>query len=98
MEWFYSVEFYVVAVTCAILLVGMIFNPPIPARAFTYIYQAIVAFRDTYHSDEEKDEPQVLTISSTPEGKVNVYHKAVLLPSDAAVNLVLDIQGDKVKI
>ena len=39
---FTSVEFYTIAVTAAILIVGFIFNPSRQSPALTYIYTATV--------------------------------------------------------
>lgn len=95
MEWFSSVEFYILAITCAVFIVGLVFDPPMAEKAFTYIYRAIVNSREENLIEDEEDE---IIISSDSEGRAVVRHKGVRIPEGIDINIVVDVQGNKVKI
>lgn len=92
MEWFSSVEFYILAITGALLLVGAVFNPPASDRAYAYIYEGAV---DSCAQALAETGKAMLTVEALPDGNVVFRNTGVMLPPGSSVNITVEVQGDK---
>ena len=90
---FTSVEFYTIAVTVAILIVGFIFNPSRRSPAMTYIYAASVDFTTDAHADGK-----MLEIESLDDFTLLVRRRGAPLPEGSTAYINADIVDDKLTL
>lgn len=91
---FTSIEFYTIAITVAILLVGFIFKPAEHAPAQTYIYAANIEQANPLDNQDEK----YVEIESCDNGTVIIRRKNVELPAESIAHITVDIVDDKLTI
>lgn len=91
---FTSVEFYTIAVTAAILIVGFIFNPSRQSPALTYIYAATI--EPAKHP--EATDGSGLTIESLDDGTLLVVRRGVQLPEGSTAHVDADLIDDKLTL
>lgn len=92
MDIFGSVEFYVVTITTAILLLGFILHPSKTEEAQTHFYTG-----KCIASVQEKS-CQQLIIESNLSGEVTFIHTNLDIPCKTGVNFVVVITGNDVRI
>ncbi len=90
---FTSVEFYTIAVTVAILIVGFIFNPSRHSPAMTYIYAATVEPA----TDGEPD-GKSLEIESLDDFTLLVRRRCAPLPEGSTAYVNADLVDDKLSL
>ena len=92
MDFFTTVEFYIIAITIAVLVAGFFLKSHKNVQPFSYIYQGNISFTDSLPlSDEE-----CVEVISQEDGTVWVVHRNVFLPMEATVNMKIDVCGDDV--
>lgn len=90
MDFFSSVEFYVIAIAIAIVVVGAVLNKKPENSCYTYLYAGEITTNEN-EGDEE------IIIRSLGDGMVEFRHCNVAIPVDAeGVNLRIDVAGDGV--
>ena len=92
MEFFSTVEFYVVAVAISIIVITALSKSRNEASKYTYMYQGNIRFTDMSKVDEQER----ISLISQEDGKVLITHHNVILPEDVAVNLRVDVCGDEI--
>lgn len=90
---FTSVEFYTIAVTVAILIVGFIFNPSRRSPAMTYIFAASVV-----ESIDDNADGKVLEIESLDDFTLLVRRRGAPLPEGSTAYINADIVDDKLTL
>ncbi|MGN1245462.1 MAG: hypothetical protein ACI4UN_02405 [Muribaculaceae bacterium] len=90
---FTSVEFYTIAVTVAILIVGFIFNPSRRSPAMTYIYAASVDFSNDIAADGKSIE-----IESLDDFTLLIRRRGAPLPEGSTAYVNADIVDDKLTL
>lgn len=89
MDFFSSVEFYVIAITMAVIAVGAVLNKKPETNSYTYIYSGKI--------DDNNGNNEFIYFRSLDNGIVEVRHCNVALPVDVeGINLRVDITGDSV--
>jgi hypothetical protein len=92
MEFFSTVEFYLVAVAIAIIVITAFSKSRNEASKYTYMYQGHITFCDMSQCDESER----ISLVSLEDGKVKITHHNVILPEDVTVNLRIDVCGDEI--
>ena len=90
---FTSVEFYTIAVTVAILIVGFIFNPSRRSPAMTYIFAASVV-----ESTDDNADGKVLEIETLDDFTLLVRRRGSPLPEGSTAYINADIVDDKLTL
>lgn len=92
MEFFTTVEFYIIAITIAILVAGFFLKSHKDVQPFSYIYQGDISFTESLPlSDEE-----CVEVVSQDDGTVLIIHRNVFLSVEATVNMKMDVCGENV--
>lgn len=92
MDFFDSVEFYILAVTIAILVVSFFLKSHDEIQSYSYIYQGYITFAESSQIGEE----EYIETISCDNGTVYIIHHNMMLPVDATVNLKMNICGDSI--
>lgn len=92
MEFFSTIEFYVVAVAISIIVIAFFSKSRNESSKYTYIYQGNVSFSDTSNNDDIER----VSLMSLENGKVIITHHNVILPVEVNVNLRIEVCGDKI--
>lgn len=92
MYFFTTIEFYVVAIAIALVLIAFFSKSHNEASKYTYIYQGDIKFA----ADANADKGEYISITSLDNGTVEVIHHNVILPLDSSVNIRVDVCGEKV--
>ena len=90
MDFFSTVEFYIIAIMIALLLVGSLFGAKTEAAKYTYFYAGAL-------KEVEYDENEYLSLKSGEEGQMLFIHHNVKLPEGVGVNLKIDVCGENLK-
>ncbi|MEG0253666.1 MAG: hypothetical protein RR061_07455 [Muribaculaceae bacterium] len=89
---FTSVEFYVITITIAIIILGFIFHPSTMGEAYTYFFDGhIMACDDATISGK-------LCVDADDNGHVTFTHFGIDVCEDSAISIVLTITGDDIRI
>lgn len=90
MEFFSSVEFYVMAIAVAILVVGVAGNSRTSKPRYSYIYAGVIG------ESQNSAEDETVLVTSLDTGKVVLRHHRVNVPTGVGVHLKVDVCGDEV--
>lgn len=91
---FSSVEFYVIAITVAILILGFIFKPSTRGRAHSYTYAA-----DIIPLEESDDgNGHTVTAEAGENGSVLICRKGAVLPDGAQGYFAVEVVGDRLTV
>lgn len=90
MDFFVTVEFYIIAITIAVLIAGFFLKSHREAQSYSYIYQGDISFSESSHLDEEES----VDVVSQDNGTTLIIHRNVVLPIDATVNIKIDVCGE----
>ena len=90
MEFFYSLEFYTLAIVVAIVIVGLLCRPSNLAPARSYI----CALKNYYSCDEEKESIKVFVNGTT----LSLVRYGIMLRLEESAHLVCNVNGDKIEI
>jgi hypothetical protein len=91
MYFFTTIEFYVIAIAIALVLIAFFLKSRNEASKYSYIYQGEISYED----DHLPRDDEYVVISSLDNGKVEIIHHNVVLPLEATVNIKIDVCGDK---
>lgn len=91
---FSSVEFYVIAITVAILIFGFIFKPSTRGRAHSYTYAADIMPLET--GDDSNGHRVVIEAGET--GSLLICRKGAVLPDDAQGYFAIEVVGDRLTV
>ena len=90
MDFFSSVEFYVIAITMAVVAVGAVLNKKPESSCYTYIYAGEIEEKEPYGEE-------CVLVRSLGNGMVEVRHCNVAIPVDVeGVKLRVDVAGEGV--
>ena len=92
MDFFSSIEFYIVAIFMAILLIGFFSKSRNEASAYSYIYQGEIKFAENNNENRE----EFITIKALENGNAIVTHHNIKLPIESTVNIKVDVCGDEI--
>lgn len=90
---FTSVEFYTIAITVAILIVGFIFNPSRRSPAMTYLFAASIEPSTAYDADGK-----TIEIESLDDFTLLIRRRCAPLPEETTGYMNVEIVDDKVTI
>lgn len=90
MDFFSTVEFYIIAIMIALLLVGSLFGTKAEVAKYTYFYTGNL-------EEVEFKEKEYLSLISSEKGNVIFTHHNVKLPKGVELNLKIDICGENIK-
>lgn len=93
-DLFSSVEFYVIAITVAILIIGFIFKPSTRGRAHSYTYAADIMPADQCDGCHGHS----VLVEAAEDGTVLLTRKGAELPDDAQGYFAIEVVGDSVSV
>ena len=91
-EFFSTVEFYVVAVAITIIVIAFFSKSRNESSKYTYMYQGYITFSDM----SQCEDIERISLESLEDGKVKITHHNVVLPEDVTINLRIDVCGDEI--
>lgn len=91
---FSSIEFYVIAITVALIFVGFAFNQSQQSPAFTYIFSADIEPSTPISSGD----PLSISVQALADGTLLLRRENVLLPEGATAHVTADLVGDKLTL
>lgn len=93
LDIFTSVEFYTIAITVAILIVGFIFNPSRRSPAMTYLYSATIE-----PSAEADADGRLLEIESLDDFTLLLRRRCAVLPEGASAFANVELVDDNITV
>ena len=91
MDFFSTIEFYVIAITLAIIIASAALNKKPENKCYTYIYGGELT------PTESIDENEYISIAPSQGNKIVLIHHNALLPDECEnVNIRVDVSGDNI--